>query len=603
MIIVDDGSTDGSAEIIKSYISKFEEKNFKLIYVYKKNRGQSAAINNALKYVNGEYLAWPDADDFYNSKKAISKMVKLLEKSDKNTSTVRVQYNVVNEQGKIIGRHGVNKSNKYKTDLFEDALFSENGFWFPPGGYLARMEKIDELITDREIYTEKEAGQNYQLYLPLFYNHDCITIEEFLYNIVEHADSHSRNQSTNNQRQKAYRRTIEATLNTMNLEKEYKNYLIKRVRKNARANLSDLQPNNIPIRTLTKRLVKGLMPHGIIVLLRQKNVLKNPHNIIYENSSVDEVEKNTLAQMGEYDNTIFERGFAQKDNMNKDNIDSWLLFCSHVLEKSMSRLNFEPGHNIFRLEQINNLLNEYDENGYDKSSFAYLYAISALKEYIDLHKLNSYSVDKIKDIIGFRYQEVITSKENIAGYKILKNTDKKDNKKINFKNIQQNRYSVREFSSKDVELGVIHKAIDLSTKSPSVCNRQPIRVHVIKNHEIIKNILKIQGGFDGYEYPNCLLLLTADTRSYVGENERNQGFIDGGVFAMSLLLSLEYYGLAACPLHAMFDPEKDRSVKERLNIIAPEYLIMFIAVGHFNKENKVAISSRRSTKSITKEYL
>ena len=35
---------------------------------------------------------------------------------------------------------------------------------------------------------------------------------------------------------------------------------------------------------------------------------------------------------------------------------------------------------------------------------------------------------------------------------------------------------------------------------------------------------------------------------------------------MSLLLSLEYYGLAACPLHAMFDPEKDRSVKERLNI-------------------------------------
>ena len=161
---------------------------------------------------------------------------------------------------------------------------------------------------------------------------------------------------------------------------------------------------------------------------------------------------------------------------------------------------------------------------------------------------------------------------------------------------------MREYSKKKVNPETIRNVIELCTKTPSVCNRQDVRVYSILNRNKIKEILNIQGGFGGYEMPPCLLMISSDTQSFVGENERNQGFIDGGLFAMSLLLSLEYYGLAACPLHAMLTPEDDHKIREILGITKPEYLIMFIAVGHFNDENKVAESSRYSSKQITREY-
>ena len=155
MIVVDDGSNDESAKIIKSYINKFKDRKYSLFYIYQNNKGQSSAVNKALKLVKGDYLVWPDADDYYADREAISEMVKVLDDSNETVSMVRVQYNVLDESGCKIGHLGASEETKYKTDLFEDAVFGSNGFWYPPGGVMAKMSKIDELIPNREIYTEK----------------------------------------------------------------------------------------------------------------------------------------------------------------------------------------------------------------------------------------------------------------------------------------------------------------------------------------------------------------------------------------------------------------------------------------------------------------
>jgi glycosyltransferase involved in cell wall biosynthesis len=68
MIIIDDGSTDNSKDIVKSYIQPFAEKGYTLKYVYQENQGQSVAIKNGLQLISGEFLAWPDSDDFYAEK-------------------------------------------------------------------------------------------------------------------------------------------------------------------------------------------------------------------------------------------------------------------------------------------------------------------------------------------------------------------------------------------------------------------------------------------------------------------------------------------------------------------------------------------------------
>ena len=64
IIIIDDGSNDGSTEIIKNKIPK---KNVKFIF-HQKNKGKGAAIKSALKYINGDIVIIQDADLEYDPK-------------------------------------------------------------------------------------------------------------------------------------------------------------------------------------------------------------------------------------------------------------------------------------------------------------------------------------------------------------------------------------------------------------------------------------------------------------------------------------------------------------------------------------------------------
>jgi glycosyltransferase involved in cell wall biosynthesis len=195
MFIIDDGSTDNSAKLIQSYIPKFEAKDYALTYLYQENLGQSVAINRGLKLITGDYLVWPDSDDFYAAYDAIEQMVDIMNQSDDSVSMVRCQSCLLGENTlKQVGRLCINENTKEKTDLFEDCLFILNGYWYVPGGYMAKVKKIDNLIPYREIYTEKDAGQNWQLMLPLLYGNKCLTIEKFLYNVLVRKNSHSRGQ-------------------------------------------------------------------------------------------------------------------------------------------------------------------------------------------------------------------------------------------------------------------------------------------------------------------------------------------------------------------------------------------------------------------------
>ena len=89
MFVIDDGSTDNSANLIKSYIPKFESKGYSLTYIYQENSGQAGAINTGLKKISGEYLVWPDADDWYNTNTAITDLVEVFENSPDNVGLVR----------------------------------------------------------------------------------------------------------------------------------------------------------------------------------------------------------------------------------------------------------------------------------------------------------------------------------------------------------------------------------------------------------------------------------------------------------------------------------------------------------------------------------
>ncbi|MYU93711.1 glycosyltransferase family 2 protein [Ligilactobacillus salivarius] len=60
VIMVDDGSTDGSFEICQKYASK--DSRFKLFH--QENGGVAKARNNCLRHMTGDFIAWVDSDDW-----------------------------------------------------------------------------------------------------------------------------------------------------------------------------------------------------------------------------------------------------------------------------------------------------------------------------------------------------------------------------------------------------------------------------------------------------------------------------------------------------------------------------------------------------------
>lgn len=65
LLLVDDGSTDESSAMAKSYASRFPDKVTYVEHAYHQNKGLSASRNAGIKRTRGAYVAFLDADDVW----------------------------------------------------------------------------------------------------------------------------------------------------------------------------------------------------------------------------------------------------------------------------------------------------------------------------------------------------------------------------------------------------------------------------------------------------------------------------------------------------------------------------------------------------------
>ena len=73
IIVIDDGSTDNTQEVIKSYENK-------ITYICKENEGTAKSRNLGLKIAKGKYVAFLDSDDLWMPQK-LELQVTLLDKN------------------------------------------------------------------------------------------------------------------------------------------------------------------------------------------------------------------------------------------------------------------------------------------------------------------------------------------------------------------------------------------------------------------------------------------------------------------------------------------------------------------------------------------
>ncbi|MDR3859047.1 nitroreductase family protein [Bifidobacterium pseudocatenulatum] len=297
----------------------------------------------------------------------------------------------------------------------------------------------------------------------------------------------------------------------------------------------------------------------------------------------------------------YNRNYSRVASTELTQLETRIMFLSHQIEKGLSHSDFRYGFGRKVFLELPAMLKslELADSNYEENT-VFQESMSALHEYMERHIRAGKDISWQKSLFtNEQWNRIKSANPSRGGSIVIRRSTKANNSLLPYAQLNEHRHSVREFSDEPVDVNLIEQAIDMAMRTPSVCNRQPTRVHLILNHEIITKALAIQGGVRGYAAPPALILITSDLRSFITSYERNEGFTDGGLFGMSLLLSLESLGLASCPLNTMFTAKADKDTRKLLDLPDNEVPVMYIEVGNFLEETRTCASVRYTGNQIT----
>ena len=281
---------------------------------------------------------------------------------------------------------------------------------------------------------------------------------------------------------------------------------------------------------------------------------------------------------------------------NAGNGRALMMYFTHSVEKGLSRQDFRPGFGERPVSALAKLMNAWIDEGRGQEDSFFVSACASMRVYFTRHQQLGIDVGDKRALFSHAVLEAISRTSEDGGVRELELAGPRPE---GFALLATRRVSLREFDQGPVANDVVIRAIETALSAPSACNRQSARVHVISEPDLIDRVLRIQGGLGGYSRPPLLVLITSETSCYVEATERNQPFVDGALFAMSLIYALEDAGLGTCALTSMLWSDREKSVRQLLSLSPSEALVTFVAIGQRPARSVVPYSRRESATDIT----
>lgn len=164
VIIVNDGSTDKSAEIVENY--QKENPHLKIILLHQNNGGVSKARNTGLKIAQGDYIALLDADDEWLPSK-IETQIHYFENSDmeidflataRNNNKILFPYTINNHLAEITFRKLLFRNEAQpSTVMFRKKVIDNTGYFDDDQRYAEDVNYWMKVAVKNKMYILNES--------------------------------------------------------------------------------------------------------------------------------------------------------------------------------------------------------------------------------------------------------------------------------------------------------------------------------------------------------------------------------------------------------------------------------------------------------------
>ncbi|PMM04010.1 hypothetical protein BCT61_17300, partial [Vibrio breoganii] len=231
---------------------------------------------------------------------------------------------------------------------------------------------------------------------------------------------------------------------------------------------------------------------------------------------------------------------------DKSSLEAWLLQDKHRIEKGLSLPNPRFNFGVEPIKRLIKNLESYSEL-YDKDEVYYI-SVGALKAYRQFHCEHNVSLnDNIKtEFHKIADQDFSHELCNRVG---INDVFQVEDKSETFKELVFSRSSCRNYTNRIIPEEILKSVVEMSVKTPSVCNRQHWRLHVFSD-ETKERLLSLQNGNAGFsDNIPYLAIITSDLKAFYRPEERFQPYTDAGMFSMSLIYALHSYGISSCALN------------------------------------------------------